>query len=911
MAQEYELKQVKVRLRLAEAEPLYSTERLSTPDRAAAVMAGALAQMDREYCCVVNLDAANHPINFNVVSIGDVSQAHVSMQNVFKSAILSNAAKIMLFHNHPSGSLEASREDLKVTRCLIEAGRIMNIPVLDHIIVAGGTAEHFSFREKIPDIFAFRDRAEFFLHDPQAPLAPDRLMVRPTYGKFGVYEVTGENRARVLYEGSEQDCHDRIRELRDRHRESGMGDSFTIYQLKDDESLNCIRFEGLDRLEKDGRSVDKGNYDEVYKAPLKQGTTLDDIYFQFNALHPLDFRGHSLSVGDVVVLHRGGEDKAFYVDIVGYAELPGFLLEKAAERGAGAMERPQTFSDERKPAFDDEAAFKLGDRYISIQRTDGGYDYSIFDEGYRLLDGGVYDNPDAGMSAVLQEIIDELKQPVYNAERDTYSHTEVQGNIRQDDIAERIDYDELMEKTESVGMAEIAAAKSAQEIVGRFRSETDRLFHSEKADGMRPADIEAAVRGLVQQIIDEYGLDAAIEDVIVSGSRCRGLEDDKSDLDVAVSFSGTEREDDMFNILHDEKLFFGSIELDINPINTEHTGTLAEYLQGVEKYLSEKRAEIERNLAESARVGREPKQIVTFTVAESSEFHSFGELHEGIPSLQEAVNLYEKLCNESTLDAVPALGINVHTLGTSAIEDMRWDFLCGGTLDLEGLQYVPDMCRNAEVMEALRQIAEIYPDAEVIGRLPQELEAGTSGPPVQKSEERADTPLQQTAGELAIEVDRFSFKNDFYMHRHMVEDREKQIQSLAGCIEQGNDSGIREYLTSFIEENEDPEAAVQAKELLRKLDEYKPLAKIEENAINGNAIYGMEEQNYNIIDNVSNNLPKNPEEKVIRIGEHKKTRQRVSMKEKLTEKKAEIAARDGKSPEAQKANKPKGMGVDD
>ena len=98
MAQEYELKQVKVRLMLAEAEPLYSTERLTTPDRAVEVMSDALAQMDREYCCVVNLDAANRPINFNVVSIGDVSRTQIPVQNVFKSAILSNAAGILIFH---------------------------------------------------------------------------------------------------------------------------------------------------------------------------------------------------------------------------------------------------------------------------------------------------------------------------------------------------------------------------------------------------------------------------------------------------------------------------------------------------------------------------------------------------------------------------------------------------------------------------------------------------------------------------------------------------------------------------------------------------------------------------------------------------------------------------------------------
>ena len=126
MADEYELKQVKVRLKLAEAEPLYSTEQITTPDKAAEVMAQALSQMDREYCCVVNLDGANHPINFNVVSIGDVNQAHVPIQNVFKSAILSNASSIMMFHNHPSGSVQASREDIDVTKRLIEAGKVVS-----------------------------------------------------------------------------------------------------------------------------------------------------------------------------------------------------------------------------------------------------------------------------------------------------------------------------------------------------------------------------------------------------------------------------------------------------------------------------------------------------------------------------------------------------------------------------------------------------------------------------------------------------------------------------------------------------------------------------------------------------------------------------------------------------------------
>ena len=145
MPQEFELKQVRIQLR--EAEPVYSTDQISSPEDAVRVMSDTLAMMDREYCCVVNLDNRNRPINFNVVSIGDVNSAIVPIQNVFKAAILSNAHAILLAHNHPSGDLSPSREDEILTEKLIYAGKIMNINVLDHVIVGGNEGKHYSFRE--------------------------------------------------------------------------------------------------------------------------------------------------------------------------------------------------------------------------------------------------------------------------------------------------------------------------------------------------------------------------------------------------------------------------------------------------------------------------------------------------------------------------------------------------------------------------------------------------------------------------------------------------------------------------------------------------------------------------------------------------------------------------------------------
>ena len=150
---QYELKQVQVRLKLAETEPLYSNEPITDSDKAVQIMAKALAEMDREYVCVVNLDTRKHPINFNIVSIGDIDQAQIPIQNVFKTAILSNAKSVLALHSHPSGYLDPSRPDLEVTKRMVQAGNIIGIPVTDHIIIAGGTGLHTSIRSTNPELF--------------------------------------------------------------------------------------------------------------------------------------------------------------------------------------------------------------------------------------------------------------------------------------------------------------------------------------------------------------------------------------------------------------------------------------------------------------------------------------------------------------------------------------------------------------------------------------------------------------------------------------------------------------------------------------------------------------------------------------------------------------------------------------
>ena len=105
-------------------------------------------------------------------------------------------------------------------------------------------------------------------------------------------------------------------------------DTFSIYQIKGGDETRDFRFEPYDRLQAAGNVVDRANYELVYSAPLAPETSLEDIYTRFNINHPKDFKGHSLSVSDVVVLHQDGQDAAHFVDSVGFREVPEVLQEQ-------------------------------------------------------------------------------------------------------------------------------------------------------------------------------------------------------------------------------------------------------------------------------------------------------------------------------------------------------------------------------------------------------------------------------------------------------------------------------------------------------------------------------------------------------------------------------------------------------
>ena len=138
-----------VRIKLVrESAGLYCNKYISCPEDAAEIAAKHFEDMasDREVFSVMLLDVKNRVIGINVVSIGSLSASVVHPREVFKAAILANAASVILTHNHPSGESKPSREDIEVTRRMVQVGRIMDIHVLDHIIIGDGTGESFSFK---------------------------------------------------------------------------------------------------------------------------------------------------------------------------------------------------------------------------------------------------------------------------------------------------------------------------------------------------------------------------------------------------------------------------------------------------------------------------------------------------------------------------------------------------------------------------------------------------------------------------------------------------------------------------------------------------------------------------------------------------------------------------------------------
>ena len=144
---EYTIPKVSCRLILKEDDVSYTAEPILSPDDMICMMKKLLQTLDREVVAVINFDNGLRPINWSIVAVGTLNSAQFNLSNIFKTAILSNAAAIMLFHNHPGGTISPSSEDDEATRKTESAGKLLGIRLVDHIIVGAFNDSYYSYGE--------------------------------------------------------------------------------------------------------------------------------------------------------------------------------------------------------------------------------------------------------------------------------------------------------------------------------------------------------------------------------------------------------------------------------------------------------------------------------------------------------------------------------------------------------------------------------------------------------------------------------------------------------------------------------------------------------------------------------------------------------------------------------------------
>jgi len=174
-------------------------------------------------------------------------------------------------------------------------------------------------------------------------------------------------------------------------------DIFLVYQLKHDNATRDYRFESYDNLKKKKLTINKANYEYIYMAPRTNDATLENIFTQLNTKRPVDFTGHSLSVSDIVVFRRDGNDSAFYIDNFDVVFVPEFLMGRYKYY---SIQRPVDIGTFPKMDSGPVSVVKYGKRTPVENMAFEAWGYVSYDEPLNHEQIGAYelqsahDNPD-------------------------------------------------------------------------------------------------------------------------------------------------------------------------------------------------------------------------------------------------------------------------------------------------------------------------------------------------------------------------------------------------------------------------------------------------------------------------------------------------------------------------------------
>ena len=598
------------------------------------------------------------------------------------------------------------------------------------------------------------------------------------------YQMEREDVERVRTLEKRMQEYPQIKSLKEAKLLLGTENRYGIYQIIDGSPGREYEFMDLNFIERHGYQVKKEDYELIYSDEMHYGDTLDSLYEKFNIAHPEDYTGHSLSVSDIVVLNENGKVKAYFVDSISFRELPDFLqLEPELNQ--------------------EELAYQIGDQYFAIQVATEGYDYSFYDKEYKLMDGGILDDPDISMRQAIQDILED------------------EGLEQLERIP--VDYDELQEKAEEVEAEIFQEARSQRNRVPVISEHTEE---EAGLNGMSRSEIEETVWSIAQAEIIENDLDARIQAVRVYGSRTReGLYKEDSDVDVVISYEGTVREDDLFSVLNEAGYKLGNMRVDMNPIRPDKTGTLEDFLEKSERYLDEKTeqmkaggeykplAKVEEleeanyNMIDNVLNNMPPKKepYLEYYAAECDEYHSLGKIYKST-NLDEILAKYREIIDDPTLSYYGnGMGIIYRDPDDTFYDEAEVSLVSRKSIRGDSLDDVAFLAALPMVHEALEKIVEAFPNFRYYP--PKELNIHYY-------------PEKMTADELAAAMDQLAEDFDSYDYHDNFSPEEDMVETVALELRCGYAHRYIPFLKDIIDE--ECEESPRAEELLEKLKAYQP-----------------------------------------------------------------------------------------
>ena len=598
------------------------------------------------------------------------------------------------------------------------------------------------------------------------------------------YQMEREDVERIRTLEKRMQEYPQIKSLKEAKLLLGTENRYGIYQIIDGSPGREYEFMDMNFIERHGYQVKKEDYELIYSDKLLYGDTLDSLYEKFNIAHPEDYTGHSLSVSDIVVLNENGNVKAYFVDSISFRELPDFLqLEPELNQ--------------------EELAYRIGDQYFAIQIVTEGYDYSFYDKEYKLMDGGILDDPNISMGQAVQDIL--VDEGLDQLERIP------------------VDYDELQEKVEEVEAEILQEARSQGKRVPVISDHTEA---EAGLNGMSRSEIEETVWAIAQAEIIENNLDARIQAVRVYGSRIRdGLYKEDSDVDVVIAYEGTVREDDLFSALNEAGYKVGNMRVDMNPIRPDKTGTLEDFLEKSERYLDEKTeqmkargeykplAKVEEleeanyNMIDNVLNNMPPKKepYLEYYAAECDEYHSLGKIYKST-NLDEILAKYREIIDDPTLSYYGnGMGIIYRDPNDTFYDEAEVSLVNRKTIRGDSLDDVAFLAALPMVHEALEKIVEAFPNFRYYP--PKELDIHYY-------------PEKMNADELAAALDQLAEDFDHYDYHDNFSPEEDMVETVALELRCGYAHRYIPFLKDIIDE--ECEESPRAEELLEKLKAYQP-----------------------------------------------------------------------------------------